>query len=393
MKRKRTLIDFLNSKGFYATLFTCMFAVLAVAAVVSLRNISSLAKLAAKSNETVNPTYMEQNSSVPSANLQEGDNQHIADGGVPLEKIMENQLGEVVAPSGNKPLVDVSPDMQVDPSQLGVAEKITDTTAATTTNTSTSVTSSAADKTTSNGITVFETAENSKNNSSTAKDSTSQPLVKTVPESQKKSTKKSKEETPAIISNSKPVSVIASTAEKSQVSQPDLADENVYEDDGQPVMASADKTIDTPVANDIAQGSVSIENMVKPVDGKIVMNYSPDHAVYDITLEQYRTNPAISVKVPEGTAVKAAASGTVKTVSANPREGNFVVISHGNGLESMYGQLQPVVDIKQGDTVSKNQQIGTVAAPTKYSVNEGAHLYFAVTQNQLPQNPEVMFNK
>ena len=51
-----------------------------------------------------------------------------------------------------------------------------------------------------------------------------------------------------------------------------------------------------------------------PLEGemKVVLGYSTDHAIYDPTLEQYRTNASVSLSAKKGTEVKAAADGVVK---------------------------------------------------------------------------------
>ena len=60
-----------------------------------------------------------------------------------------------------------------------------------------------------------------------------------------------------------------------------------------------------------------------PLEGetKVVLAYSTDHAIYDPTLEQYRTNASVSLSAKKGTEVKAAADGVVKEVKNCTRRG------------------------------------------------------------------------
>lgn len=122
-----------------------------------------------------------------------------------------------------------------------------------------------------------------------------------------------------------------------------------------------------------------------PVQGKIVLPYSADHAIYDPTLDQYRTNESISLAAAEGTAVKAAAEGTVKEVLEDTEAGNVVVIEHSNGWLTTYGQL--AVSVKEGDRVEQGQAIGQVSAPTKYGVALGTHLEFAMEKEGKSVDP------
>ncbi len=62
------------------------------------------------------------------------------------------------------------------------------------------------------------------------------------------------------------------------------------------------------------------------------MEYSTEALIYDETLDQYRANDSMSIGAASGEAVVAAAAGTVKSIGQNDRLGNYVVISHGNGL-------------------------------------------------------------
>ena len=126
-----------------------------------------------------------------------------------------------------------------------------------------------------------------------------------------------------------------------------------------------------------------------PLEGemKVVLGYSTDHAIYDPTLEQYRTNASVSLSAKQGTEVKAAADGVVKEVKKDAQAGNLVRIAHGEDWLTTYGQLADAVAVKEGESVKQGQRIGTVAAPTKYGVALGEHLIFAMEKNGEPQNP------
>lgn len=130
-----------------------------------------------------------------------------------------------------------------------------------------------------------------------------------------------------------------------------------------------------------------------PVNGEVVLPYSIDHAIYDPTLEQYHTNAGISLSAEQGTEVKAAADGTVKEVRKDTKAGNTVTLEHSNGWLTTYGQLEDDVKVKEGDSVKQGQAIGTVNAPTKYSVALGSHLEFAMEKDGTTVNPEEKLDK
>jgi len=124
-----------------------------------------------------------------------------------------------------------------------------------------------------------------------------------------------------------------------------------------------------------------------PLQGEVLLPYSIDHAIYDPTLEQYRTNASVSLAAKQGDMVKAAADGRVQEIFADAESGMTVVIAHGENWLTTYGQLEETVKVKKGDNVTQGQAIGTVAAPTKYGAALGTHLEFAMEENGTPQDP------
>jgi murein DD-endopeptidase MepM/ murein hydrolase activator NlpD len=125
-----------------------------------------------------------------------------------------------------------------------------------------------------------------------------------------------------------------------------------------------------------------------PIEGDIVMDYSIDHAIYDVTLEQYRTNDCISISAEKGEKVKSAEDGTVSDVYIDEERGKTIVIQHNNGWTTTYSQLDDDVKVKKGDKVKKGQEIGTVGSPTKYGTLLGTHLDFAVIKDGLYVDPK-----
>lgn len=142
-----------------------------------------------------------------------------------------------------------------------------------------------------------------------------------------------------------------------------------------------------PEKEEKTQQDAAVLTFAYPLQGEVVLPYSIDHAIYDPTLEQYRTNASISLSAEQGTEVKAAAAGTVKEITEDAEAGTTVIIEHANGWLTTYGQLNEAVKVKEGDRVEQGQAIGTVDAPTKYGAALGTHLEFAMEKNGEPKNP------
>lgn len=142
---------------------------------------------------------------------------------------------------------------------------------------------------------------------------------------------------------------------------------------------------------DMAQTGMFDKDLVlqSPLAGDIVMDFSIDHAIYDVTLDQYRTNDTISISGKVGDEVKAAGDGVVESVSNDSETGKTVVINHNNGWKTTYSQLQENVAVSEGDKVKTGQVIGAVGEPTKYGVLLGSHLDFGVTRDGEVIDPKV----
>ncbi len=84
-----------------------------------------------------------------------------------------------------------------------------------------------------------------------------------------------------------------------------------------------------------------------------------------------------------GTPVRASMAGTVTDTGFNSSYGNYIVISHGGGFQSLYGHLKGFL-VKIGDDVSQGQQIGLMGS-TGYST--GSHTHFSIFKWNRAQNP------
>lgn len=90
----------------------------------------------------------------------------------------------------------------------------------------------------------------------------------------------------------------------------------------------------------------------------------------------------IDIPAPSGTAIVAAASGTVAWANYSSSAGNWVGVTHANGVTSVYMHMSSI-GVSAGQHVSKGQYLGGVGN-TGYSF--GNHLHFGVTIGTLPGN-------
>lgn len=89
---------------------------------------------------------------------------------------------------------------------------------------------------------------------------------------------------------------------------------------------------------------------------------------------------------PRGTPIYAAAAGTVVIAGWSDSAGNWVVISHGNGLVTKYMHMYQSPAVSAGDKVVKGQYIGGVGTTGQ---STGNHLHFQVELNGEAVNPDL----
>ena len=106
----------------------------------------------------------------------------------------------------------------------------------------------------------------------------------------------------------------------------------------------------------------------------------------------YRADPFTGVKkfhtgmdmaAPLGTPVRAAMAGKVVAVSFNQVYGNYIIVSHINGYQTLYAHLH-ATSVKKGQRVDQGTKIGLLGS-TGYST--GPHLHFTVYKNGKLVNP------
>jgi len=139
---------------------------------------------------------------------------------------------------------------------------------------------------------------------------------------------------------------------------------------------SSSSSVSTVASSAASSGTVSSAGIIWPLSGYSSISSSFGYRVHPITGAQ-NFHSGIDIPAPAGTPVMAAASGTVIATSYDSSMGNYVIISHGNGISTVY-MHNSVVYVSAGQTVSQGQTIsgvGTTGSST------GNHLHFSVKVN------------
>jgi LysM repeat protein len=106
----------------------------------------------------------------------------------------------------------------------------------------------------------------------------------------------------------------------------------------------------------------------------------------------YRPNPftglrtfhnGLDIVAPLGTPIKAAMDGRVADTGYNSIYGNYVILSHADGYQTLYGHMSKVF-VRKGASLAQGEILGAVGT-TGYST--GPHLHFSVFRRGCAINP------
>ena len=124
-----------------------------------------------------------------------------------------------------------------------------------------------------------------------------------------------------------------------------------------------------------------------PVAGEEIYGYSMEVLSYNQTTRDWRVHNGVDIGAPEGTAVLAAADGTVYTAYEDDVMGSSVVIRHSGGYTSCYSSLDKNLAVKAGDRVTAGQTVGYVGSTALVESTLGSHVHFSVTCQDKPMDP------
>jgi len=96
-----------------------------------------------------------------------------------------------------------------------------------------------------------------------------------------------------------------------------------------------------------------------------------------------RMHTGIDIGAPHGQSVISVQSGTVIQAGWIKGYGQTVIISHGDGISSLYAHLSSI-SVSEGESVSKGATIGRIGST---GLSTGPHLHFEIRKNGEPQNP------
>jgi murein DD-endopeptidase MepM/ murein hydrolase activator NlpD len=143
--------------------------------------------------------------------------------------------------------------------------------------------------------------------------------------------------------------------------------------------SGAQLVLNSPLSGALHSSSES--RFILPMAGRLTSRYG------------YRRHPAgggttfhhgVDIAAPYGTTIRAAASGTVTHVGRRLLLGRYVIISHADGYETVYGHLSRQL-VKSGQHVAQGKPIGREGSTGR---STGPHLHFEIRKGGSSIDPE-----
>ena len=169
-------------------------------------------------------------------------------------------------------------------------------------------------------------------------------------------------------------------ADEGTDSQPDASSEE-SQDAGTEEEESGKYTMDINEYKSMMNAkSAAINTMQMPLSGRISDEYG--YRVHPIS-GKYSMHYGVDIAAPYGSDIGAAMAGTVSKTGESSSYGIYILLSHGDGLETMYAHCSETL-LNAGDSVEKGQAIAKVGST---GVSTGAHCHFEVRINGTRINP------
>ena len=100
-------------------------------------------------------------------------------------------------------------------------------------------------------------------------------------------------------------------------------------------------------------------------------------------------HPGIDLAAPTGSPVFACTSGVIKEINYSHVYGNYIILLHQDGKESLYGHLSKVL-VNLHDKIKSGKIIGEVGST---GLSTGPHLHFEIRVKGVPQDPQTFIEK
>ena len=136
-------------------------------------------------------------------------------------------------------------------------------------------------------------------------------------------------------------------------------------------------------------GEQPLPRFSSPLAADTITGYTDYNAIFDnvVSTNMIERHLAVDVFAPAGTDVAAMADGKVLTVSVWEHYDTLIEIEHDDGVIVSYRFVEPAAGLKEGDTVTRGQTIGTVQEGCGTEKSLGAHVHLEMTEGGRSVDP------
>ncbi len=169
---------------------------------------------------------------------------------------------------------------------------------------------------------------------------------------------------------------------------PEIKTEGIAEPEAEP---AEDVTAEEP-AGETAEtfeeaAAPAAPTYIWPVTGQLERSHDGDKLRFDNTMQDWRSHEGIDILSTLGCPVEAVRAGTVISAEKDGLYGMTVKIDHGDGVVSVYANLEEPAAVTVGQTVNAGDPVGSVGTSAICESSQSSHLHFAIQVNGKSVNP------
>lgn len=128
------------------------------------------------------------------------------------------------------------------------------------------------------------------------------------------------------------------------------------------------------VSTDGIKFGLPMENAV------VVKDFDDSKLQLNDSLERWEIHLSVDL-ASENNKVFSVYDGVVSSVESNSLDGYCITIEHADGFVSVYSSLAEEVKVKEGDKVTKGQEIGQASDTATNESKDGQHLHFTLLKD------------
>lgn len=95
----------------------------------------------------------------------------------------------------------------------------------------------------------------------------------------------------------------------------------------------------------------------KIMGGETIKNKIREKFILPVNGNMLEKSEGIDIEVTDDSPIKASYSGRIKECGMDSKLGNYIIIDHGEGIESIYSNLDKIL-VKEKDVIEKGEEIG-----------------------------------